>query len=30
MIANRRYHVAAAIIFFLIYASWLLSSFSTI
>jgi hypothetical protein len=30
MIANRRYHVAAAVIFFLIYASWLLSSFSTI
>lgn len=30
VVANRRYHVAAAIIFFLIYATWLLNSFSTI
>jgi len=30
LVANRRYHIAAAIVFFLIYAVWLLRSFSTI
>ena len=30
LIADRRYHLAAAIVFFVIYAAWLVSSFSTI
>jgi len=30
VIANRRYHLTAAIIFFVIYAAWTIGSFSTI